>query len=166
MARTPIPVAGISKTGVAAPTTKAGNAADGNSAGNPDGRTIVRVHNAGVVSRTLNIRITITVDGQPVTPRTVTVPAGQTRLAGPFDRVRYSTTLLLDPEHADLRLSAFRLGPTLLGAGSSGGPFTFSSPAVAADLDFDGLTVDGSTLVVDTVVTSSTLDGSVLVVTV
>jgi hypothetical protein len=47
-----------------------------------------------------------------------------------------------------------------------GAAFTFASPVVVADLNIAGLATDGNVLIVDTDLTSSTIDGPVLVVTV
>lgn len=163
MARTPIPVTGITKAGVDAPTPVTGDPTGGHSVANPDGDTVLLVRNTGGAAHTLAVRITITVDGLPVNPRVVTVPAGQTLLLGYYPREWYGTTLLLDPETSDLRISALRLGESI-GVPTTG-PFTASGLTVIADLAATGLTVDGNILIVDTGLTSSTVDGSVLVVT-
>lgn len=163
MARTPITVAGITKTGVDAPTPATADPVGGNSAANPDGQTMLLVANTGGADHTLALRITVTVDGQTVSPRTITIPAGQTRLLGGYPREWYGTTLLLDPETDDLRITALRVGESISVTTIS--PFTLDGLVVVANLDASGLTVDGNVLVVDTALTSSTLDGLVLVVT-
>lgn len=165
MARSTLPVTGIGHDGADPPTPTVMDPDNGLSVANPDGRTLLQVTNTGDTAHDLTIAITVTVDGQPVTPRTVTVPAGQTRLCGPYDQYRYGRTLLLDGDSDELTVAALRLGDSIFTPGGVA-PFTFSSPAVVADLAAAGLTVAGQVLSVDTVLTSSTVDGGVLVVTV
>ncbi|MET0416055.1 MAG: hypothetical protein ABW022_08545 [Actinoplanes sp.] len=167
MARTRIPVTGIGRTGSGAPALTAVDTVNGSSVSNADGRTILIVTNAGGAPHTLTVRIPILVDGQSVIPRTYSIPAGATRYLGTFDNVRYSPTLQVDADSTDLQVGALRFGESLPGEASADPvAFAFSTPAVVADLGFDGLTTDGNVLVVDTVLTASTTDGDVLVVTV
>lgn len=135
MPRTALPVAGITLAGVAAPAWNDGDPDDLNSVVN-DGRTVLIVRNDGVVARTLTVPLVVTVDGQTVTPRTYTVPAGATRYLGVFDTVRYGTTMLLNPESSDLQLVALRFGQSVgnpgTGGGTGGGPETLGATATTA----------------------------------
>lgn len=160
MARTPIAVTGISRSGATAPAAVAADTGDGNSVQNP-GDTVLILTNSGGSDHTAQISITATVDGQPVAPRTITIPAGATRYAGPYDPLRYGRTLLVTADSTDVQIAALRLGDYL-----TTGPFTADGLTVIADLGYRGLTADGNVLLVDTVLTSSTIDGDVLVVTV
>jgi hypothetical protein len=165
MARTPIAVTGVTKLGVAAPQNEAADPVNGNSVANSDGQTVLIAGNTGSVDRSLTIRVTATVDGQPVNSRTVTVPAGRRLLLGTYPYWWYGTTLQLDPETSDIRLCALRAGESIP-VSPPPGPFSVSGVVVVANLDAAGLSASGSVLIVDTTVTASTIDGNVLVVTV
>ena len=56
------------------------------------GRTFFRVDNGGGGSITVSLTIEETVDGQAVTARTVAVPAGESRVIGPFPVAEYNDT--------------------------------------------------------------------------
>ncbi len=165
MARTPIPVIGSTKLGVDAPIRESADAANGNSVANSDGQTVLLLGNTGTVDRTLAIRVSATIDGLPISSRIITVPAGQQLLAGCYPYWWYGMTLQIDPEHADLRISALRAGESIP-VSATVGPFNLSGNAVVANLDYPGLTTAGNVLVVDTTLTSSTDGGAFLVVTV
>lgn len=166
MPRTPIPVAGITKTGVDAPQAETADPVNGNTVANSDGQTQLIISNTGAITHTVAVRLTATVDGLPVNSRVITVPAGQKLLCGGYPYWWYGPALLLDPSHADLRISALRLGEGLPIAAPTA-RFSLSGTIVAvADTSFGGLTVDGSALVVDTTATASTVDGDALVITV
>lgn len=110
MARTPIAVAGVD-TGGSEATSVAGDPIAGNQMVN-NGQSILLVRNANsaTTARTLAIRLPNLVDGQDVVPKTWTIPAGEGRYLGPFPTSWYSRTLLIDPDHGDLRLTALQRG--------------------------------------------------------
>ncbi|MET0416060.1 MAG: hypothetical protein ABW022_08570 [Actinoplanes sp.] len=108
MPRTAIPVTAINKAGVAPPAETNGDVANNHSVSN-DGRTVLLIRNNGATPRTASFRLAGAVDGQAITAKTVTVPATSSRYVGPFDTTRYGTTMQVDVDHADLRLSALRI---------------------------------------------------------
>lgn len=163
MPRTQIPIAGTSKAGVDAPQKEAADPVNGNAIDNSGNQTILIIGNAGTVSRTVQIQVTATVDGLPVNPRNVSIASGAELVCGPYPVWWYGSTLLLDPEHADLRISAIRPGEGLANPANVT-PFRASGPVVVAETAFPGLTATGGFLDVDAAVTSSTVDGAVLVV--
>lgn len=107
MPRVAVPVTQISRAGVAPPTPTNGDATNHHSIQN-NGRVILLVANAGESTpRTVTLRLPGVVDGQALTPKTVTVPASASRYIGPFPTDAYGSTLQVDVDHADLKLSAF-----------------------------------------------------------
>jgi hypothetical protein len=75
-----------------------------------DGKTGVIVENTGAtVSRTVTFRLSRTVDGQSVTPRTETLAVGEKQLFGPFDINEYGGNLLVDVDNAELKLKPIRI---------------------------------------------------------
>ncbi|MEW1551346.1 hypothetical protein [Streptomyces tsukubensis] len=75
-----------------------------------DGRTILQVQNSGsTVARTVTFRIARTVDGQSVTPKAETVAAGVTEVFGPFPTDDYGGKMLIDVDHAELKLTPIRV---------------------------------------------------------
>jgi hypothetical protein len=163
MPRTRIPIAGTSKSGVDAPQKEAADPANGNAINNSGGQTVLILGNAGTVNRTMQLQVTATVDGLPVNARAITVGPDQEMLCGPYPIWWYGDTLLLDPEHADLRISAIRPGEGLDNPANTT-VFRASGPVVIAETAFPGVVATGSFLDVDTTITTSTVDGAVLVV--
>jgi hypothetical protein len=112
MARTAITPATVVRTGtgVAAPAEATGDVANGNSVAN-DGKTVllVRNSNSGSTARVLTVRVTATVDGQSATARTYSIAAAASRYIGPFPTTQYGTSLLLDPDNAELKISALQI---------------------------------------------------------
>jgi hypothetical protein len=165
VARTFVPIDGVDRFGTEPSSPTAGSPADGNSVNN-NGETLLILTNTGTVDHTVALRIAITVDGLPVNPRLIPVPAGKSILAGPYPTGWYGTTLLLDPPSADIRIAALRMGAGLPPPGTpAAGPFAAATPVVIADLSFAGVSTDGDVLVVDTSQTPATADGNALVVT-
>ncbi|MGW1269673.1 hypothetical protein [Streptomyces sp. NPDC002491] len=75
-----------------------------------DGRLGILVKNTGsTVARTVTFRLSKTVDGFAVTPRTETLAAGAEQLFGPFDPNEYGVRLLVDVDHAELTLAPVRV---------------------------------------------------------
>ena len=58
-----------------------------------DGSSFLHIHNAGGANCNVTLVITRTVDGQPVTNRTVLVQPTEIFLIGPFPTDTYSTTM-------------------------------------------------------------------------
>lgn len=110
MARVNVPVTSITRTGVVAPSETSGDAGNGNSVAN-NGSILIEVRNSNgsATTRTLSISFPTTVDGQAVVAKTYPIAAGVTKRIGPFPTKDYGTTLQLDPDHADLKLLAWRL---------------------------------------------------------
>lgn len=91
MARGTIPVTTITRAGVAPPSQTTANATDKHKIAANDGRTIIEIVSSDAGSQTVAFEIpTSLVDGQAVSPKTVTIPAGETRWAGPFPKAIYN----------------------------------------------------------------------------
>lgn len=95
-------------TGLTEPTETNGDATNNHSVAN-DGRTVLRVRNSGAGARVLTVLVNKTIDGQAVTSRTYSIPAAGIRYIGPFDTTTYGTSLLLNPEHAELKIIALQI---------------------------------------------------------
>lgn len=110
MSRTAITVTPITRAGVAPPSEATGDVAQGNTVPN-DGNTflLVRNSNGASTARVLTIRLSGGADGQSIVPRTVSIPAAASRYIGPFDTASYGTDLLLDPDHAELKIIAMNM---------------------------------------------------------
>ncbi len=90
MARVDVPVTTTNRDGVAPPAQTDADAANMHSLVN-DGRTTIEIVSSDAADQTVDFEIPSgAVDGQPVTPKTVNVPAGETRIAGPFPRGVYN----------------------------------------------------------------------------
>lgn len=89
----------------------AGNAVDGNTVPNSEGRTLVGLNNSGASSRTVNVRVTKTVDGLSLaaTARQFTLATGEVRVVKLGPIADYGSTVLLTPSHAEVKLAAFSL---------------------------------------------------------
>ncbi|MFF9043331.1 hypothetical protein [Streptomyces parvulus] len=106
MPRTAVPVTTITRAGVAPPTETNGDATNQHVISN-NGKVVLLARNAGsTVARTVTLRVRSTVDGQPVTPRTVSVPQSASRWIGPFPIDQYGTQLQVDVDNAELKLTA------------------------------------------------------------
>jgi hypothetical protein len=105
MARAAVPVTSISRAGVAPPSETNGDAVNNHTVSN-DARVAILARNSGAGARTITFRLNGNVDGQSVTPRTVSLAAGVSRWFGPFPTSTYGTSLLVDVEHAEVKLSA------------------------------------------------------------
>lgn len=109
MPRVAVPVTVISRAGVAPATETNGDPVNNHTVAN-DGRTVLLVRNANGSStaRTLTIRLPGAIDGQGITPRAYPIPAGASRYIGPFTTGDYGTSMQLDVDNAELKLSAYR----------------------------------------------------------
>lgn len=89
----------------------AGNATDGNTIPNSEGRTMVALNNSGASSRTVNVRVSRQVDGLSLaaTARQHTLAAGEVKTfkLGPI--ADYGSTVLVTPSHAEVKIAAFQL---------------------------------------------------------
>ena len=104
-----MPVTTIARAGTTWPPTEVnGDATNQHQVLNSDARTIIVVRNSGVVDRTVTFRIPKTVDGQAVAPVVRTLAASAVKAFGTFSADDYGSTLLIDVEHSDLKLYAFR----------------------------------------------------------
>jgi hypothetical protein len=75
-----------------------------------DGRVGLIVRNTSLdTAYNLTINLTRTVDGQPVTPRVVPVPANTSKAFGPFNPGDYGSAVALDVDNASLTLLAVRV---------------------------------------------------------
>lgn len=110
MARTAITYADVSKAGVALPAETAADVANGNSMPN-DGNVILIVRNANGAStaRVLSLSLIGTVDGFTPAPRTYSIAAGASRVIGPFEPAFYGTSLLLNGDNSELKITGLRL---------------------------------------------------------
>jgi hypothetical protein len=94
MSRTALTVQETSRDGLE-PSYTAGNA-DGHSVANEGKKTFVHVKNGSAASITATFQTSATVDGLAVADKTVSVPAGEERMVGPFPTAYYGTTLSVD----------------------------------------------------------------------
>lgn len=100
MARTEIPVTTIARAGVEPVTQTDSDATNGMLVASNNGRVFVEIESADAGPQDVDFLISVLVDGQTVVPRTVTIPAGETRLVGPFPQSDYNQddrSLYIDP---------------------------------------------------------------------
>lgn len=107
LARALVPTVASTTAGVALPAEADGDPVEGHYVTNT-GKTkvFVRNSNGAATARTVTFRFYRTVDGQSVTSRAESIPAGETHVFGPFDRNDYGTQLLIDVDNAELKLRA------------------------------------------------------------
>lgn len=82
MARTALVPTVISRAGVSGAKSAAN--VDGHSISNPNGDVFIVVDNGSASPITVTIPVAKVVDGQTIAAKTVSVPASQSRLIGPF----------------------------------------------------------------------------------
>jgi hypothetical protein len=110
MPRVAVPLNDITRAGLVTPTPVNADVASGHSVQN-DGNVFLLVGNsAATATRTTTFRTPGVVDEQAVADRTVAVPISSEKYVGPFPPSDYGSTLEVDVDHADTRLTAFRLG--------------------------------------------------------
>ncbi|MFD0276159.1 hypothetical protein ACFVHB_19960 [Kitasatospora sp. NPDC127111] len=109
MPRGTINVTTSDKAGAVVPAATVGDPTNGHTVAN-DGRTLLLVENSGsTVARTVTLQMAKTVDGVTMTgARTVSVAAGVTKLLGPYSTADYGSALLVDVDHAEIKIRAFR----------------------------------------------------------
>ena len=111
MARSTLTVTSITKAGVAPPAETNGDPTNNHLLPNDGTNTflLARNSNGASVARTLTVRLQGSVDGQAITPKTYSIPAGASRYIGPFDTARYGSSVQVDVDNAELKLTALRL---------------------------------------------------------
>lgn len=89
----------------------AGNAVDGNLVPNSEGRTIVALNNSGASTRTVNVRVSKTVDGLSLaaSARQYSLAAGEVRVVKLGSIADYGSQVLFTPAHAEVKIAAFSL---------------------------------------------------------
>jgi hypothetical protein len=110
MPRTALAPVQATRAGTVLPAATAGDVVNGNSVAN-DGRIalIVKNTNGAATARTVTFAFTKTVDGQAVTARSETIPAGETQVFGPFPPTDYGTTLAVNADNAELTVQVIRI---------------------------------------------------------
>lgn len=110
MARVAVPVTVVSRTGVAPAAETNGDPVNNHTVAN-DGRTILLVRNANgaATDYDLTVHLQGSVDGQTIDPKVYTIAAGASRYIGPWPTTRYGTSMQVDVENAELKLSAYRI---------------------------------------------------------
>lgn len=109
MPRVNVPVTSITRAGVAPATEVNGDATNNHSLANT-GDCWIEVRNSGsTVARVLSAHFVNNVDGVTVDPKTWSIPTSSTRRIGPFPTRLYGTTLLIDVDNAELKLTAYRV---------------------------------------------------------
>lgn len=92
-------------------TWPAGNATDGNTIPNSEGRTVLALNNSGVTTRVVNVQVTRTVDGLSLasTARQYSLTSGQVKIVKLGPIADYGSTVLVTPAHAEVKIAAFAL---------------------------------------------------------
>lgn len=110
MARVNLPHTQITRAGVAPGAEVAGDASNNHTVVN-DGKVFVlaRNSNGGSTARTVTTRVPTVVDGQTVASKTKSLAAGASAYLGPWPKSVYGNAVLIDVEHADLKLTAYHL---------------------------------------------------------
>lgn len=108
---TPVTLTHTAATLLDAANWSAGNAVDGNLIPNSGSNTFVGLNNSGASSRTVNVRVSRTVDGLSLaaTARQYTLAAGEIRVVklGPIGD--YGSQVLFTPSHAEVKIRAYQL---------------------------------------------------------
>jgi hypothetical protein len=108
MPRVIVPVTQFSKAGIAPAAEVTGDPTNLHYLFN-DSQTVILVRNNGASTRTFTAQFAVTFDGQSVTGKPYSIPATSSRYIGPFETGTYGTTMNVDVDHADLRLSAYTM---------------------------------------------------------
>lgn len=110
MPRIDVPVTNITRAGVADATEVNGDAVNFHSIAN-DGKVWFEVRNADASNpHTATVKFTTTVDGQAVTSRAYSIAATLKRRIGPWPPEQYGSTLEVDVDSSQLKLTAYHLG--------------------------------------------------------
>lgn len=109
MPRVNVPVTAITRSGVAPGTEVNGDSTNGHSFDN-DGTVWLEARNSGTtVARVVSALFANTVDGVTVDPKTWSIPTSATRRIGPFPTRLYGSTVSIDVDNAELKLTAYKL---------------------------------------------------------
>lgn len=109
MPRVSVPVVAFTRAGTVMADAVTGDVTNGHSLAN-DGKVGLIVKNTSSTTQyNVTLRLSRTVDGQPVTPRVEPVAFGKSKAFGPFDPADYGATMLLDVDNVGLTLLAVRL---------------------------------------------------------
>ncbi len=109
MPRVNVPVTDVTRAGILPATEVNGDATNQHSFSN-DGSTWLEVRNGGASPRTLTLVIGVAgPDGATVTNPTVALAASALKKVGPFPVGIYGTTMSVNVDHADIKLTAYRL---------------------------------------------------------
>ncbi len=107
MPRVPIPVTKLSDAGAADPAETNGDPVNQHALPNT-GNTVLRVRNAhATLVRNLTLGTPVTVGGKAVADTVVPIPAAATRTFGGLSPALYGTSVPVDVESGDLKLTAF-----------------------------------------------------------
>ncbi len=108
MPRVAIPVTRPNRGGVALSTVAGDPTNDHSVASGVPERLVLVITNNDTASQTVQLPLSVAPDGQAVTPRSVSVPAGATRYVGPFtkDYVQADGTIHVDVTSNQLSLGA------------------------------------------------------------
>lgn len=110
MARVNIPVTNLSRAGVADAAETNGDSVNNHSVAN-DGKVWIEVRNADASNpHSATVKIQDTVDGQAVSSKVYPLAATTKRRIGPWPVKDYGTTLQVDVDSAQLKLTAYHLG--------------------------------------------------------
>jgi hypothetical protein len=106
----PVNNADVTKAGVALPAETNGDPVNHHVINN-DGNVIIiaRNSNGAAVARNLTIRFKGAVDGQGITPKVHSIPAGASRVYGPYDTTNYGTAMEIDVDNAEIKLYTLRV---------------------------------------------------------
>lgn len=105
MARGAIPTVSSTSKGIKRATAANGDTVNGHYLQN-SGRERFTANNTGGSAYTVTISFAKTVDGQPVTAYTRSIPAGELWVFGPFDVDNYGTQVAVDVSNAAVKLDA------------------------------------------------------------
>lgn len=110
MARTAIAATDSTKAGALLPAEPAADVANGNVVVN-DGRVIFLLHNTNGSSTARIATITLigAIDGFAPAARTISVAAGTTKVAGPYEVVNYGTAFAISGDNAELKITPIRI---------------------------------------------------------
>jgi hypothetical protein len=110
MARTALTVTNIVRSvSTAVPAETTADVVNGNTYANDD-HAFVTVRNAhATVAKTLTVSFPNTVDGQSISPKVYSIPATLTHDVGPFPVQYYGTSVLINGESTDIKLTVRRL---------------------------------------------------------
>ena len=108
MPRVAVPVTEVTRAGILPATEVNGDPTNNHYIPN-DGATWLEVRNAGASSRTLTKVVNVTVDGNAVTNPTVALAASALKKVGPFPIGVYGSTFNFNVDHADIKITAYRL---------------------------------------------------------